>query len=292
MVVSIPCFQSWDSVPRAVESILAQTYPDLLVVVTNDGDADPRWDVLSHVDDPRLIRVDYAVNRGRYFVDQVAAMARLGQYLLIQDADGWSEPDRITALLEETRRRHGAAAVCAHYRHGSESPGVPVSQLPYSPALGWPAAIAEPVTARYEDGPDQLIWYHALFDAPRLLNVGGCYGGYRFGYGAFLFQLLRMTAAVAAVDQPLYHRREPAGAGESRGSPPGYASEGELAGLYAEAYHLYCEYLQGNIGFSLLSRQLRSLAWRHVSASEWEALRDEAYRLRWAVHAGVNGGRS
>jgi hypothetical protein len=135
--------------------------------------------------------------------------------------------------------------------------------------------------------------YHALFDVPRLLNVGGCYGGYRFGYDVFLLHLMRMTAAIAAVDQPLYHRCEPPeSTAARRGSPSACASGAELAGLYGEAYHVYCEYLQGNIGFSLLSQQLRTLAWRHISASEWEALRDEAYRLRWTVQASVSGGTS
>jgi glycosyltransferase involved in cell wall biosynthesis len=286
VVVSIPCFQSWDSVPRAVESILAQTYPDLLVVVTNDGDADPYWDALSHVDDPRLVRIDHAANRGRHFVDQVVLMARLGQYLLIQDAGGWSEPDRVRALLLEMRRRHGTAAVSAHYQHGFSSPGEPESQPPGPPAVVGPGPAAAPVTALYPDRPDRASWYHALFDAPRLLNVGGCYGGHRFGYDTFLLQLMRMTGAIAALDQPLYHRFEHWGSEASRlGQASDHASPAELARLHGEAYHVYCEYLQGNIGFSLLSRQLRSLAWRHVSASEWDALRDEAYRLRWTVRA-------
>jgi hypothetical protein len=285
VIVSIACFQSWDSLPRAVESMLAQTYPDLLVVVTNDGDADPRWDVLSHVDDPRLIRVDHAVNRGRYFVDQVAAMARLGDYLVIQDADGWSEPGRVDALLKELRRRHSAAAVSPHYQYWSGSPG--------SPTVVSPGSTDAPVTAPYQDNLGQPSWYHALFDAPRLLNVGGCYGGYRHGYDAFLLHLMRMTGAVAAVDQPLYHRREPAQPMESgSGSSSPCEPHRDLALLYAEAYHFYCEYLQGNISFSLLSRQLRTLAWRHVSATDWEALRDEAYRLRWTVRTNVTGGRS
>jgi hypothetical protein len=280
VVVSIPCFQSWVSVARAVESILAQTYPDLLVVVTNDGDENPRWDVLSHVDDPRLVRIDQPVNRGRYFVDQVALMARLGRYLLLHDADGWSEPDRVHSLLQELRRRHGVAAVSSYYEHGSGPSTDPELQSPGWPTLVSPGPTAAPVTALYLDGPGQPSWYSALFDASRLLNVGGCYGGHRAGYDTFLLYLVRMTGAVAALEQPLYHRSEPPGPG---------VSPAELARLHGEAYHVYCEYLQGNIGFSLLSQQLRSLAWRHVSTSDWRVLRDEAYRLRWTVQANVNG---
>lgn len=291
VVVSIPCFQSWHSVARAVESILAQTYSDLLVVVTNDGDSDPGWDMLSHVDDPRLIRVDHAAHQGRYFVDQVALMARLGPYLLIQDADDWSEPDRVRALVQEMRRRHSAAVVSSYYRHRFGSVGEPESEpepeLSSSPTVVNPSLVSAPVTALYPNRPYQPSWYYALFDASSLLNVGGCYGGDHAGYDTLLFHLMRMTGAIAALDEPLYHRSEPSGS-IRLDSASRRASLTELAGLYEEAYHVYCEYLQGNISLSLLGRQLRSLAWRHVSTSEWDALRDGAYRLRWTVQANVS----
>ncbi|MGD0603947.1 MAG: glycosyltransferase [Streptosporangiaceae bacterium] len=290
VVVSIPCFQSWGSVARAVESILAQTYSDLLVVVANDGDENPRWDVLSHVDDPRLVRIDLAVNRGRYFVDQVALMARLGRYLLLHDADGWSEPDRVEALLEELRRRHSVAAVSSYYEYGSGPSTDQQTRSPGWPTLVSPGSTVAPVTALYLDPPGRPSWYRALFDASRLLNVGGCYAGHRVGQDTFLFHLMRMTGAIVTLEQPLYHRSQSCGPRASRlGTASDDASPAELARLHGEAYHVYCEYLQGNIGFSLLSQQLRSLAWRHVSTSEWRVLRDEAYRLRWTVRANGNG---
>ena len=109
VVVSIPCFQAWGSLARAVESVLDQTHGDLLVIAANDGDDHPRWDVLGHIRDPRLVRVDYQANRGRYFADQIALMARLGQYLL--------DPRR--RRVERARPRAGAAggdAPRARYR--------------------------------------------------------------------------------------------------------------------------------------------------------------------------------
>jgi hypothetical protein len=144
VVVSIPCFQTWDLLRRAVESVLVQTHPDLLAIVANDGDTSPVWEVLDDIDDPRLIRVDHATNRGRYFVDQVALMARLGPYLLIQDADDWSEPDRIEALLDEMRQHQSVAAVSSHCEYRPESTGQPV--------LVRPALAASPVTGLYMDG--------------------------------------------------------------------------------------------------------------------------------------------
>ena len=275
VVVSIPCFQAWDSVAGAVESILEQTHQDLLVVVANDGDDDPGWKVLSHIDDPRLVRFDYPVNRGRFFADQTVLMARLGRYLLIHDADERSEPDRVQRLLEELRRGHGVAAVSAHYEYGSAVPGAPaVVSAPLTNSR---------VTPLYLDGLAERasLAYRALFDIPAVLNVGGCYGGYRLEYDNFLSHLIRMAGGVTGLDRPLYHweRREP----EHFDPAARQSATDVFARLYEEAYHLYCEYLQGSVSFEVLSRQLRGLAWRHVSGSEWDTLRAESSRLRWQV---------
>ena len=286
VVVSIPCFQAWPSLAGAVESVLSQTHQDLLVIVANDGDDQPRWEVLSHLDDPRLVRIDHPVNCGRYFIDQTVLMARLGRYLLIHDADEWSEPDRVQCLLAEMRRSHSVAVVSAHYQHEPDAPG--------SPAVSGPPLSWSQVTPLYPDGLTGQAGsaYRALFDIPAVLNVGGCYGGYRLGYDTFLAHLIRMAGGSTGLRQPLYHRigRD---ANSSERSDPAARQDAAttFAGLYQEAYHLYCEYLQGSVGFSVLCRHLRGLAWRHVSASEWDALCAESGRLRWEVKTGSAAGR-
>ncbi len=289
VVVSMPCFRAWGSLARAVESVLDQTHRDLLVIVANDGDDQPRWDVLGHIRDPRLVRVDYQANRGRYFADQIALLARLGQYLLVHAADGWSEPDRVQALLEEMRRGHGIAAVSPHYQHRAGRPD--------PPAVVSPVLAPVPVTPLYLDGPGRVARssYQALFDAPSLLSVGGCYGGHRLEYDNFLLHLLRMTGTVTRLDRPLYHRDDSLAAPQQDDPlffhPEVHASAtAAYARLYAEAYHLYCEYLQGFVSYPVLGQQLRGLAWRHVSASDWDTLRAEASRLRWQVRTSPGPG--
>jgi hypothetical protein len=242
--------------------------------------------VLGHIRDPRLVRVDYEANRGRYFADQIALMARLGQYLLIHGADEWSEPDRVQALLEEMRRGHGIAAVSPRYQHQAGGPG--------PPAVVGPALAPVPVTPLYLDGPGRAgrSVYQALFDAPSVLNVGGCYGGYRLEYDNFLLHVMRMTGAVVRLERPLYHRADRSAVPQA--DEPAFfhpevrtSAAAAYTRLYAEAYHLYCEYLQGFVGYPVLCRQLRSLAWRHVSTSDWDLLRAGASRLRWQVKAGL-----
>src|SRR5262245_35812210 len=87
VTVSIPYFRCKPYICRAVESILEQTYHHLTVVVVNDGDPEPPWDQLAHIDDPRLVRFNLAANYGRYFVDAVVLNATPDLYFVVQDAD-------------------------------------------------------------------------------------------------------------------------------------------------------------------------------------------------------------
>jgi hypothetical protein len=282
VVVSIPCYRSWMLLERAVESILMQTYRDLIVVVSSDGDPEPQWGVLDQIDDPRLVRFEHAANRGRYFADQVVLTARLGPYLLVQDADDWSEPDRVEVLLETLRGRHAVAAVSAHYH---DLPDARAASTVVEAKLA-----SAPITPIYLDGLNRPLRssYYGLFGARDLLSVGGCYGGYRLGYHTFLMHLLRMAGRIADVEQPLYHHQARADS-LNRGEPAGMRSAArravtnKLEAMYGEAYHTYCEYLRGAISAPALTAQLRALAWRHVPASHWAAMRDGADHLRSQV---------
>jgi protein-L-isoaspartate O-methyltransferase len=189
---------------RAVDSILAQTHSNLTLVVVNDGDASPPWDLLAHIDDPRLVRYDLGANRGRYFVDAVILAATPDPYLLIQDADDWSEPARAAALLEScqlsgTRQLSssqplvvGAVSACRLWREGSRA-----GQLLTYPAL------RRPLSERFQFRSD----HHGLFRTDVLRQVGGNYGGYRIGYDTLLINLLGMVGQVAYVERPLYNRQ-------------------------------------------------------------------------------------
>ncbi len=184
----------------------------------------------------------------------------------------------MTALLRDMRCRHSVAAVSARCEHRSPSSGAPVIVRPN---------VDSRVTPRYVAGGSHEPWSpgEALLDVRPLLYVGGCYGGFRFGYDTFLSLLLRMTGTVSHITDPLYHQANPSvapGTTDEAVSPP-HPAVMELAKLYPEAYHVYCEYLHGSISASVLGQQLRVLAWRHVSPADWDALRREAERLRWYV---------
>lgn len=115
--VSVPYWKTPWVVRRAVELILAQTWRDLVLVVTNDGDHPKVWDWLDGVNDSRLVRFDLAKNRGRYYADSVVLAANPHPYFTVHDSDDWSQVDRLEVLMG----RLGAAdaVVDGFTRHGT-----------------------------------------------------------------------------------------------------------------------------------------------------------------------------
>jgi len=272
VTVSIPFHGHPRMLRRAVESILQQTHRELTAVVVNDGGPSP-WSALEGLDDPRLVRFDLPVNRGRYFADAVVLASSRSPFFLVQDADDWSEPQRIATLLRRLRAEHASGAVSASRRHRGTSRGA------LAAVETWPA-LARPLTAALEHRAN----HHGLFRAEALRAIGGYYGGFRIGYDTLLVNLLLMTGRLTSVEEALYHRTIHA-ASLSNSPQTGMhsaarrqATEG-LRRMYAQAFAIYSRYLEGTLDRETLCAEIRQIARAQVPPEAAAALEREAQRL-------------
>jgi glycosyltransferase involved in cell wall biosynthesis/predicted O-methyltransferase YrrM len=261
VTVAIPFHRCRPYVRRAVQSILHQTHQNLTVVVVNDGDPVPPWDLLADIDDPRLVRFDLGANRGRYFADAVVLGATSSHYYLVQDADDWSEPNRVDAVFS------------ALYSHtgGVEAQHLAVLRYP---------DLARPLTNELEHRASHF----GLYTTQALRRVGGYYGGFRIGYDTLLISLLLMAARVAYLERPLYHwsRR--------RGSLTMSAATGlrssqrrevrrQLREMYADALRAYRRHQAGRFDADALAVHIRQLVSARVPAGDRELLAAASARL-------------
>jgi glycosyltransferase involved in cell wall biosynthesis len=274
VTVSIPYFRTREQIVRAVESILAQTYANLRLVVVNDGDPEPPWDLLAHIDDPRLVRFDLSTNRGRYFADAVVVEATPDTLHLVQDSDDWSEPDRLATLLEAMQGSGAHAIVSAGFNH-HEGESVPIERWDHFPARGRPLT----------PDNDHRLNHVGLFSVSALRAIGGYYGGERIGYDTLIGNLLLMTGEVGYVDKPLYHRLIRKGSltlspDTGIGTPARQAVGRSLYEVYREVYGLYLAQREGTISRDDLARRIRAIHDRRVTAADRTSLRDAARRLR------------
>ena len=125
--VIIPAYKTAGTLARAVGSVLAQTEPDLEVLIVEDcsgdgtlaqarqlADTDPRVSVIALPENGGQAR---ALNRG------IASAS--GQWIATLDADDRYEPDRLRALLEHGERE-AVPMVADNQNHLDEKAGVRV----------------------------------------------------------------------------------------------------------------------------------------------------------------------
>jgi len=96
--VIIPAYNSATTLARAIDSVLAQSYPAQEIIVVDDGSTDGTPDVAAHFGDKlRYIRQD---NAGVSSARNHGAQAASGDWLAFLDADDWYYPDRLRLHAE------------------------------------------------------------------------------------------------------------------------------------------------------------------------------------------------
>lgn len=91
--VIIPAYNSATTLARAIDSVLAQSYPAQEIIVVDDGSTDRTFEVVARYGEKvRYIRQD---NAGVSSARNRGALAASGDWLAFLDADDWYYPDRL-----------------------------------------------------------------------------------------------------------------------------------------------------------------------------------------------------
>jgi glycosyltransferase involved in cell wall biosynthesis len=184
--------------PAAVSSILTQTYPNLTLLVVDDGSTDGTQDYLRTLKDPRVRIMTMSERGGQGAARNLALTQCRGKYIALMDADDVSRPSR---LAEQKR-----------YLDEHRQTGVVGTRVEYIGNNGR-AGFAPPLaTAHSRIREDLLAGRHALVN-PTLMfraEILRQLGGYQIaGAGEDWDLFLRATeiTQVANVDEPLYWYR-------------------------------------------------------------------------------------
>lgn len=95
--VIIPCFNCEALVAEAIDSALAQTYPNIEVIVVDDGSSDGSLDVIKSFGD--RIRWETGPNRGACAARNRGIEMANGEFVQFLDADDLLHPDKIAKQL-------------------------------------------------------------------------------------------------------------------------------------------------------------------------------------------------
>lgn len=116
ITVAIPIYRVEAYLPKCVESVRQQTYPDLEILLIDDGSDDTCPQLCDqYAKEDARIRVIHQKNRGRSGARNTALEKAQGAYLLFVDGDDWIDSDCVETLYREAVRE-GADLVVGRYR--------------------------------------------------------------------------------------------------------------------------------------------------------------------------------
>lgn len=171
---------------RAVNSILSQTYKNLIVVVTSDGEGTPSWDGCSFLDDPR-VRCNTSKHRmGPYFAHEAARQAFQSPLFAVQDADNWSDPSRLERLVVALQAHDADVALPSVVEYPRDGPAT-------------------------THAPGETLNHFWLIRSDAVDALGGYYAGFMVSTDTFLARLVQDFGRGVSVPEALYHYQEQRG---------------------------------------------------------------------------------
>ena len=110
--IIIPCFNSGNTLPRSLYSIINQSWKNTEIIIVNDGSTEKETlEVINKFKDIPNILIVNQDNLGLPAARNTGAYASKGDYLFFIDADDWLEQDALKLMLDFIKLNKEAAFV-------------------------------------------------------------------------------------------------------------------------------------------------------------------------------------
>jgi glycosyltransferase involved in cell wall biosynthesis len=127
--VVVPVYNVQDYLDACLESIRQQTYPNLEIIVVEDGSTDGSLQALeSHLSDARVRLIRHERNSGLSAARNTGIEAARGDYILFVDSDDLLEPDLVQACIECALANNADLVLFdfSSFQDGEKAPLVPL----------------------------------------------------------------------------------------------------------------------------------------------------------------------
>lgn len=202
--VIVPIYKVEAFLPKCVESILGQTYPNLEVILVDDGSPDGCGALCdAYAQSDSRVRVIHKENGGLSDARNAGIEAATGDYLAFVDSDDWLEPDAYEAMLA-AMQRHRARLVCAGRYDEDETTGARVVGL---------CPEREEAVSGVEAARRVFHWNRMDSSACDKLYARSLFDGIRYPVGRVCedmpvtYRLMLRAESVVLLPKPVYHYR-------------------------------------------------------------------------------------
>lgn len=119
--VIVAAYNIEEYLPRCLDSLLAQTYPDIQIIVVDDGSTDSTGEICdsygaTHSD----ILVIHRENGGLSAARNTGLSVATGDYIGYVDGDDWIEPDMYRKMLLACEMHGAEMAICSYREIGND----------------------------------------------------------------------------------------------------------------------------------------------------------------------------
>lgn len=90
-------------IKECIDSLLAQTYKNIEIILVNDCSTDSTMSVVSQYNDDRIKIINHAVNMGAGWARRTGIEASTGDYVITVDGDDWISPTFIEDLVNNAK---------------------------------------------------------------------------------------------------------------------------------------------------------------------------------------------
>ena len=126
--VIIPTYNRAKTIRESIDSVLAQTYHEIEVIVVDDCSLDNTEQIVKGIDDARVRYIRLDLNQGACVARNEGIKNAVGEYIAFQDSDDIWRPEKLTVQLDSMKKT--GADVCFHKLHRKLPDGKEISSFP------------------------------------------------------------------------------------------------------------------------------------------------------------------
>ena len=112
----MPAFNAEKTIVRAIDSVLKQTYPNIELLIINDGSTDNTSEIVSKYRDSRVALINQG-NKGLSGARNTGLENIKGEYVTFLDSDDWCEADFVEKLISSMTVNKAQLSVCGMIAH-------------------------------------------------------------------------------------------------------------------------------------------------------------------------------
>lgn len=110
--IVIPTYNREDTLPRAIQSVLNQTYDDFELIVVDDNSTDSTSEVVAGFDSSKIHYKAHRTNKGAAAARNTGVREAKGRYIAFLDSDDEWFPDKLRKQMECILENEGEVVYC------------------------------------------------------------------------------------------------------------------------------------------------------------------------------------